>query len=261
MRILLVEDDEKIAHIVEDILHSAGYICDVAYSGTDGLEILKSSKGSYAHDAIILDRCLPDIDGLDDFIPRLRCRNIDCPVIFLSALCSVEHKVKALEFGADDYIVKPFNKHELLSRIRAIVRRTKGHTSSTFEIGNLVLDFHKQICKVKGTSKAIPLTNKEYSMLELLCLQGPGTVVSKEKFINHLYSNSEPSESKIIDVFVCKLRRKMAKATNGTNYIKTIWGRGYTIDDSADEDHNFNNNFSHDAEAVKQKTEDANETA
>ncbi len=229
MRILLVEDDEKVAYIVQEVIHSAGYVCDVAYSGNDGLEIIKSSKDSYSYDAIILDRCLPDIDGLDDFIPRLRCRKCKCPVIFLSALSSVESKVKALEFGADDYVVKPFNKHELLSRIRAVVRRTRGHSSSMFEIGDLVLDFHKQVCKIKGKNGSIPLTNKEYSMLELLCLHGPGAIVSKEKFINHLYSNNEPSDPKIIDVFMCKLRAKMANANDGNHCITTAWGRGYSL--------------------------------
>lgn len=232
MRILVVEDDASMAQVVQEIIHSAGYICDIAYSGNDGLDIIKSSQDSYSYDAIILDRCLPDIDGLDDFIPRLRCRKCTCPVIFLSALSAVEHKVKALEFGADDYMVKPFNKHELLSRIRAVVRRTRGHTSSMFEIGNLVLDFHKQVCKIKGKNASIPLTNKEYSMLELLCLHGPGAIVSKEKFINHLYSNNEPSDPKIIDVFMCKLRSKMAEANNGINYVETVWGRGYTLNES-----------------------------
>ncbi len=232
MRILVVEDDEQIAGVVQDIIHSVGYICDVAYSGNDGLEIVKSSKDGYTYDAIILDRCLPDIDGLEDFIPRLRCRKCKCPVIFLSALSAVEHKVKALEFGADDYIVKPFNKHEFLSRIRAVVRRTRGHTSSIFEIGNLILDFHKQICKIKGKTVAVPLTNKEYSMLELLCLHGPGAIVSKEKFINHLYSNNEPSDPKIIDVFMCKLRSKLSDANKGINYIETVWGRGYTLNEN-----------------------------
>ncbi len=226
MRILVVEDDKRVAEKIRDAVTSAGYMCDVTHSGQEGLDMC-----NYGYDLIILDRVLSDMDALDDLLPRLRYRKCKVPVIFLSALSGVDYKVKALEYGADDYIVKPHNKNELLSRIRAVVRRTRGHISSLFKIGNMTLDFHKQICTMSESSTPVPLTNKEYGMLELLCLYGPGTIVSKEKFINHLYSNNEPSDPKIIDVFMCKLRYKLASANNGVSYIETVWGRGYSLNE------------------------------
>ena len=232
MRVLVVDDNVEEANQLRAILNSAGYICDVSHTGEEGLAMCNGANG-YNYDLLILDRLLTDLDGLDDFLPRLRYKKSQVPVIFLSVLAGTDHKVKALEYGADDYMVKPHNTNELLSRIRAVVRRTRGHVSSTFVIGNLLLDFHRQICSIRDSKKIIPLTNKEYGMLELLCLYGPGTIVSKEKFINHLYSNNEPSDPKIIDVFMCKLRYKIAHQNNGASYIETVWGRGYSLNENA----------------------------
>lgn len=230
MRILAVDDEEKVANFVKNIITSAGYVCDVSYTGNDALEIIKSSKGDYKYDLIILDRVLSDMDGLD-LVIMLRCRNYNIPVIFFSSLSSVDNRIKAYEFGADDFISKTdLHKGEFLARIRAVLRRCFRHNFSKFVIGNLVVDFHMQICKMNG--ETVPLTNKEYFMLELLCLHGPGAIVSKEKFISNLYSNNEPSEAKIIDVFACKLRNKLAVLNNGVSYIETVWGRGYTLNEN-----------------------------
>jgi len=229
MRILAVDDEEKVANFVKSIITSAGYVCDVAYAGNDALEIIKSSNGDYKYDLIILDRILSDMDGLD-LVMMLRCRNFYTPIIFFSSLSSVDNRIKAYEFGVDDFIAKSdLHKGEFLARIRAVLRRCFRHNCSKFTIGNLVVDFHMQVCKMNG--ETVALTNKEYSMLELLCLHGPGAIVSKEKFISNLYSNNEPSEAKIIDVFACKLRNKLAVLNNGVSYIETVWGRGYTLNE------------------------------
>lgn len=231
MRILAVDDEKKVTDFIEDVITSVGYVCDVAHSGRDALEIIKSSKGDHKYDLIILDRILKDMDGLD-LVIMLRCKNYNIPVIFFSALCSVDNRIKALEFGADDFIAKSeLHKSEFLARIRAVLRRCFRHNFSKFKLGNMVVDFHMQICKMNG--HIVPLTNKEYAMLELLCLHGRGAIISKDKFISHLYSNNEPSEPKIIDVFACKLRSKLAELNNGISYIETVWGRGYTLNENA----------------------------
>ena len=231
MRILAVDDEEKVTNFVKDIITSVGYVCDVAHSGRDALEIIKSSKGDHKYDLIILDRILKDMDGLD-LVIMLRCKNYNTPIIFFSALCSVDNRIKALEFGADDFIAKSeIHRCELLAKVRVILRRISGNPLSRFKIGNMVIDFHMQVCKMRG--KIVPLTNKEYSMLELLCLHGRGAIISKDKFISHLYSNNEPSEPKIIDVFACKLRSKLAEYNEGISYIETVWGRGYTLNENA----------------------------
>jgi len=251
MRILAVDDEEKVANFVKNIITSAGYICDIACTGKEALDIIRSSKGDYKYDLIILDRVLNDMDGLD-LLMQIRVSNspdfnklnavntnassssknhiCNIPVIFFSSLASVDNRIKAYEYGVDDFIAKSdLHKGEFLARIRAVLRRCFRNSFSKFVIGNLVVDFHMQVCKMNGVT--VPLTNKEYAMLELLCLHGPGAIVSKEKFISNLYSNNEPSESKIIDVFACKLRNKLAILNNGVSYIETVWGRGYTLNE------------------------------
>ena len=133
-------------------------------------------------------------------------------------------------FGADDYMTKPFHKDELLARIHAIVRRSKGHAQSVIQTGDLVVNLDTKTVEV--SSQRVHLTGKEYQMLELLSLR-KGTTLTKETFLNHLYGGMDEPAQKIIDVFMCKLRKKLAKASSGKNYIETVWGRGYMLSEPA----------------------------
>ncbi|MBT6108903.1 MAG: response regulator transcription factor, partial [Rhodospirillales bacterium] len=155
------------------------------------------------------------------------------PVLILSGLTESENKVKGLGSGADDYLTKPFNRDELLARIQAIVRRSAGHSQSIIDTGKLSVNLDAQTVDVDGTP--IHLTGKEYGILELLSLR-KGTTLTKEMFLNHLYGGMDEPELKIIDVFICKLRKKLSLATDGENYIETVWGRGYALRDPDEED-------------------------
>lgn len=222
MRVLLVEDDTATARSIELALASEGIVCDVAQLGEEGLEIGKI----YDYDIIILDLMLPDIDGYEVLL-RLRSAKVQVPILILSGLSGSDQKIKGLGFGADDYLTKPFNRGELIARIQAIVRRSKGHSESIINIGDRIT-MNLDSRTVEVDSMPIHLTSKEYGVLELLVLR-KGSLLTKEMFLNHLYGGIDEPDLKIIDVFVCKLRKKLAKATDGTNYIETIWGRGYIL--------------------------------
>jgi two-component system cell cycle response regulator CtrA len=223
MRILLIEDDSSTAKTLEAMLRTEGFVCDTTDSGEDGLEIGKL----YDYDIVILDLMLPDMDGYE-VLKSLREAKVTTPVLILSGLCEINDKVKGLGFGADDYLTKPFSKAELLARVHAIVRRSQGHSESIIRTGRLVVDLNNRTANVDGDT--LHLTGKEYSILELLSLR-KGTTLTKEMFLNHLYGGLDEPELKIIDVFICKLRRKLASALNGDSYIETVWGRGYVLRD------------------------------
>ncbi|MDP7097237.1 MAG: response regulator transcription factor [Rhodospirillales bacterium] len=223
MRVLLVEDDPVTVQSVEMMLKSEGMVVDSTDLGEDGLEIGKL----YDYDIIVLDLMLPDINGLE-VLRRLRDSRIETPVLILSGLGESENKVRGLGIGADDYLTKPFDKKELLARIQAIVRRSKGHAQSIIRTGRLSVNLDAHTVEVDG--QAVHLTGKEYGILELLSLR-KGTTLTKEMFLNHLYGGMDEPELKIIDVFICKLRKKLTTATCGENYIETIWGRGYVLRD------------------------------
>ncbi len=223
MRVLLVEDDPTTAQSVAMMLKSEGMVVDATELGEDGLEIGKL----YDYDIIVLDLMLPDIDGLE-VLRRLRDARVGTPVLILSGLTEPEQKVKGLGIGADDYLTKPFDKRELIARIQAIVRRSKGHPDSIIETGKLSVNVDAHVVEVD--SRPIHLTGKEYGILELLSLR-KGTTLTKEMFLNHLYGGMDEPELKIIDVFICKLRKKLVAATGGNNYIETVWGRGYVLRD------------------------------
>jgi len=227
MRVLLVEDDASTARSIELALASEGIICDTAELGEEGLEVGKI----YDYDIIILDLILPDIDGYEVLL-RLRSAKVKVPILILSGLSSADQKIKGLGFGADDYLTKPFNRGELIARIQAIVRRSKGHSESVLRFDKVTLNLDTRIVEVDGTP--VHLTSKEYAILELLAMRR-GTVLTKEMFLNHLYGGIDEPELKIIDVFVCKLRKKLSDASSGTNYIETIWGRGYMLKDFREE--------------------------
>ena len=223
MRVLLVEDDSSTAESIEAMLKSAGMVVDITEFGEDGLEIARL----YDYDIIVLDLMLPDMDGLE-VLRRLRSSRIETPVLILSGLAESDRKVKGLGSGADDYLTKPFNKAELMARIQAIVRRSKGHSQSVIATGRLSVNVDARTVEVDG--RAVHLTGKEYGILELLSLR-KGTTLTKEMFLNHLYGGMDEPELKIIDVFICKLRKKLSNATDGENYIQTVWGRGYVLRD------------------------------
>ncbi len=223
MRVLLVEDDSATAKSIELMLKSEGYICDSTDLGEDGLEIGKL----YDYDIIILDLMLPDIDGYE-VLRRLRAARVETPILILSGLAELDNKIKGLGFGADDYLTKPFDKRELIARIQAVVRRSKGHAESIIRTGKLTVNLDARTAEVD--SQPLHLTGKEYGILELLSLR-KGTTLTKVMFLNHLYGGMDEPELKIIDVFVCKLRKKLAAACDGSNYIETVWGRGYVLRD------------------------------
>ncbi len=221
MRVLVIEDDDATSKAIQLTLKSEGFICDTTPIGEDGLEIGKR----YDYDLIILDLMLPDIDG-HEILRRLRAIQIATPVLILSGLTDIDNKIKGLGFGADDYLTKPFNKNELVARVRAIIRRAKGHPQSAIKVGRLTVNLTTQMVEVDG--KTLRLTGREYAIIELLAMR-KGATLSKEVFLNHLYGGMEEPEFKIIDVFICKLRKKLSDALDGENYIETVWGRGYVL--------------------------------
>lgn len=223
MRALVVEDDPVSARLIEAALKSENIVSELAVCGEDGIELAKL----YDFDIVILDLSLPDIDGYE-VVRRLRAARVQTPVLILSGRTETMDKVRGLMGGADDYLTKPFNKAELVARIQAIVRRAKGHSDSVIRTGKLVINMDARSVEVAG--KRLHVTGKEYSILELLSLR-KGTTLTKEMFLDHLYGGIDEPELKIIDVFICKLRKKLAQATGGQHYIDTVWGRGYVLKD------------------------------
>jgi two-component system cell cycle response regulator CtrA len=223
MRVLLVEDDSATAQSIQLMLKSEGYVCDTTDLGEGGLEIGKL----YDYDIIVLDLMLPDIDGYE-VVRRFREARVETPILILSGLAEPDNKIKGLGIGADDYLTKPFDKRELIARVQAIVRRSKGHADSIIHTGKMSVNLDARTVEVEG--RPVHLTGKEYGILELLSLR-KGTTLTKEMFLNHLYGGMDKPELKIIDVFVCKLRKKLSTASGGENYIETVWGRGYVLRD------------------------------
>jgi two-component system cell cycle response regulator CtrA len=221
MKVLLIEDDKSTVSSIQLLLASEGIQCDAASVGEEGLELSKL----YTYDAVILDLMLPDINGYEVLL-RLRAAKIKVPVLILSGLSNAEQKIKGLGLGADDYLTKPFNRGELIARIQAIVRRSKGHAESVLRFDKICINLDSRTVTVDN--KTVHLTSKEYAILELLAMR-KGAVITKEMFLNHLYGGMDEPELKIIDVFVCKLRRKLYEASEGKNYIETVWGRGYML--------------------------------
>jgi two-component system, cell cycle response regulator CtrA len=223
MRVLLVEDDTSTAKSIELMLKSEGYIVDTTDLGEDGLDLGKI----YDYDIIILDLLLPDMHGYD-VLKAFRDAKIETPILILSGLTEMDNKLKGLGYGADDYLTKPFDKRELIARIQAIVRRSQGHSQSAITTGKVKVNLDSRTVEVAG--KPLHLTGKEYGIIELLSLR-KGSTLTKEMFLNHLYGGMDEPEAKIIDVFVCKLRKKLQDAAGGDNYIETVWGRGYVLRD------------------------------
>jgi two-component system cell cycle response regulator CtrA len=225
MRILLVEDDPTTSRSIELMLTHANLNVYCTDMGEDGIDLAKL----YDYDLILLDLNLPDMSG-HEVLRQVRQARVETPILILSGADDTENKLKGFGFGADDYLTKPFHREELVARIHAIIRRSKGHSQSTIKTGRVTVNLDAKTVDVDG--KAVHLTGKEYQMLELLSLR-KGTTLTKEMFLNHLYGGMDEPELKIIDVFICKLRKKLAEATGGDNYIETVWGRGYVLRDPA----------------------------
>ena len=224
MRILLIEDDLIAARGVTLMLKTGGAVVDHATTGEEGLELTRH----YDYDIVVLDLMLPDIEGFE-VVRRMRVSRNDTPVLILSGMTRPQAKVKGLGLGADDFITKPFDKAELLARLQAIVRRSKGFSQPSLRVGPLLLNLDSH--EVLVGDQPVHLTGKEYAILELLVLR-KGMVLTKEAFLNHLYGGMDEPEMKIIDVFICKLRKKLTNA-GADNLIGTVWGRGYMIREAA----------------------------
>jgi two-component system cell cycle response regulator CtrA len=226
MRVLLIEDNSATAQSIELILKSESFNVYTTDLGEEGVDLGKL----YDYDIILLDLNLPDMSGFE-VLRSLRVSKVKTPILILSGLAGIEDKVNGLGFGADDYMTKPFHKDELVARIHAIVRRSQGHAQSVIQIGDLVVNLDSKTVEVGG--QHVNFTGKEYRMLELLSLR-KGITITKEMFLNHLYGGMDEPEIKIIDVFICKLRKKLAGVSNGKDYIETIWGRGYVLREPSD---------------------------
>ena len=227
MRVLLIEDDTAAAQSIELMLKSESFTVYTTDLGEEGIDLGKI----YDYDIILLDLNLPDMSGFE-VLRSLRISKVKTPTLILSGLGGIEDKVKGFGVGADDYMTKPFHRDELVARIHAIVRRSKGHAQSVIQTDDLVVNLDTKTSEVNGAR--VHLTGKEYAMLELLSLR-KGMTLTKEMFLNHLYGGIDEPEVKIIDVFMCKLRKKLAGASGGKNYIETVWGRGYVLRHPAEE--------------------------
>jgi len=221
MRVLLIEDDRLMARSIELMLATSGFIVEKTGAGEDGVDLAEV----YDFDLILLDLNLPDMSGLDVLRTLRRGKN-NTPILVLSGTLEIESKVKALSLGADDYMTKPFHKDELIARLRAVIRRSKGHAQSLITIGDMVIDLDSKIVQVNGTR--VHLTGREYQTLELLALR-KGKTLTKDVFLSSLYGGMDEPGAKIVDVFICKLRKKLAPATDGRHVIETVWGGGYVL--------------------------------
>jgi two-component system cell cycle response regulator CtrA len=218
MRILVVEPDATVAQSIEMMLRSERFNVTVVSTGAEAFELATL----YDYNLITMALDLPDMSGYD-VIKQLRQTRCNTPILICSGLAGIEDKVKGLGIGADDYLTKPFHKDELVARIHAIVRRSKGLAQNVVTVGDVVVNFSNRTVHVAGTDAG--LTGKEYQMLELMALR-KGATITKEMFLSHLYGGMNDPDIKIIDVFICKLRKKLPAGT-----VETIWGRGYVLRD------------------------------
>jgi two-component system, cell cycle response regulator CtrA len=221
MRALIAAGDGFAAASIRAMLAKENLICDATELGRDSLLLGRL----YDYDIILLDLTGPDIEGYK-LLRQLRAARVHTPILILSGRGELDEKVKFLRFGADDFLTKPFDRRELVARILAIVRRSQGHSESTIRTGKLAVNLDTRVVSVDDVP--VHLTPKEYAVLELLSLR-KGTVLTKGKFLNHLYGGMDEPQSKIIDILVCTLRKKLAQATGGSHYIETVRGCGYAL--------------------------------
>lgn len=223
MRILIVEDEISVARVIEMRLDRAGL---KTFSTTLGAEAIELAA-IYGYDLIVLDLNLPDMHG-SDVLRALRAKRITTPVLVLTGDAGTEDKLRCFGLGADDFLPKPFHGEELIARIRAIVRRSHGHADSMVHVGRLSVNLDEKSAAVDEVP--LSLSPREYQILEVLALR-KGATVTKEAFLNHLYGGLDEPEPKVIDVYVCKIRRKLQDALGPGQHIETVWGRGYSLRD------------------------------
>jgi two-component system, cell cycle response regulator CtrA len=221
MRVLLIHDDHADAHCIAAMLKSEAINVYTTDIGEEGIELAKM----YDFDILLLDLNLPDISGFE-VIRALRLSKVRTPILILTNLADLQHKVSALRFGADDYLTVPFHRDELIARIRAIVRRSKGHAQSVINFGDLRINLEGKTVEIGNAP--IHLTPREYQIVELLGLR-KGRPLNKEAFLNNLYGEMDEPHAKIIDVFVSRVRKKLTDASKGKNYIETVRGHGYIM--------------------------------
>ncbi len=225
MRVLLVEHDPVLARNTQAAIEPANFVVQNVDTGEEALELVKL----YDFDVMLLNLALPDIDGVH-LIRRMRGVDINLPVMVVSGAIDQRTKVEALGAGADDILALPFDREELIARLQAIVRRAKGHAGSVIRVGRMTIDLGARTVEIDG--KPLSVTKKEYGILELLALR-KGMTLTKETFLDHLYGGMDEPEHKIIDVFICKLRKKIAALAGDEAGIKTVWGRGYVLEEPA----------------------------
>lgn len=224
MRVLMIEDDVLSNRALVQALRDAGAVVEQVDSGEDALDLVKH----YDFDIVMLELSLMDMEGYE-VVRRMRAARMNTPVLVLSAFVRPQARVKAFAIGADDFITKPYDVSECVARMQAVVRRSKGFSQSVLQVGDMELSLESRSVSIAG--HPVHLTGKEYAILELLVMR-KGMVLTKEVFLNHLYGGMDEPEVKIIDVFICKLRKKLAEA-GARNVIGTVWGRGYTVRDPA----------------------------
>lgn len=221
MRVLVVEDDTKIASFISKGLREAGFAVDVAHDGVDGLHLGLTEP----YDAAVVDIMLPGIDGLS-LIERLRTKKIATPVIILSAKRSVDDRVKGLQAGGDDYLTKPFSFSELLARIQALIRRsTRTSESSTLTAGDLTIDLLTRQARRADTDISLPA--REFALLEYM-VRNKNRIVSKTSILEHVYDYSFDPQTNVVDVLVCRLRNKVDRDFDH-KMIHTVRGMGYVL--------------------------------
>jgi two-component system, cell cycle response regulator CtrA len=221
MRVLLIRSESSIAQSIEPLQMQGFRVC-AAELGEDIVARRKCDN----YDIILLE-LLDSVGALgSEFLRDLRMANCKIPVLCLSNQTSIGEKVNCLMLGADDYMTRPFHPEELVARIHAIVRRSKGHSHSIVQVGDLVIDLAGKTIEIGGTR--VRLSGKEYQVLELLALE-KGRMLDTEALLDHLYDDAGEPDANFLNVFVYKLRRKLANASGGKDYIETVWGRGYAL--------------------------------
>ncbi len=226
MHILLIEDDDLVARGLSIMLRLEGFVVQTASLGQQGIDLVRSQ----AFDLVLLDLNLPDMSGME-VLRALRKGGTDTPIMALSGTVEMATKVAMLANGADDYVTKPFNRDELVARLHAVLRRSERPILSMIKTGNVTINLADKSIEASGVR--IDVTSKEYQIFEILSLR-KGATLSKNVFINYLYDGRDEPEAKIIDVFICKLRKKLVNANRGRHYIETVWGQGYRLVDPAE---------------------------